>query len=205
MQRAFVVGLTGGIAGGKTAVSNILEEMGACVIDADVISREVIAPDTEGERQLKSRFPHAFKDGTLDRATLRETVFADKAELNALNAITHPLIMGETVRRIDACERDVVFLVVPLMFEAGFDKLCDYIVTVSANEKVRISRLMMRNNNITEQLAREMIAAQTDDEQRARLSDEVISNDGSYEELAARARELYRKICTMERTYRTEK
>lgn len=194
MKKPYVIGITGGIASGKSAVTGILEKLGAYIIDADVVSRAVTAEGSSGETLLKEAFPTAFEDGKLDRARLREIVFKDEAELKRLNGITHPLIKSELSRLIEASGRDRVFLTVPLMFETGCEKLCDYVVTVSADENVRIKRLMLRNTNITEEIARGILRAQADESERIARSDEVIFNDGSLGELEGKVVEFYNKV-----------
>lgn len=193
-MKKYVVGITGGIASGKSAVSGILEKKGAYIIDADVVARDVVAPGSEGERLLKAAFPRAYEGGTLDRKVLREEVFSDKNKLNRLNGITHPLIRREIEKRIENAPSEIVFLVVPLLFESGFDNLCDYIATVVSDEDKRIIRLKKRNNNITEELAQEIIRAQLSENERITRSDEVIVNNESLEKLEVRVNGFYEKI-----------
>ena len=177
MKTTYVIGITGGIAGGKTAVSNILAQKGEYIIDADVISREIIKHGTIGEQLLLEAFPEAFNNGVLNREMLREIVFNDEKKLKTLNDITHPLIRKEIEKRIKKADCDQVYLVVPLMFESGFNKLCDYIVTIVADEDIRIERLMKRNN-ISKELAKKIINSQSSDDERIAHADSVIINNG---------------------------
>lgn len=194
MKTTYVIGITGGIAGGKTAASDMLAKKGEQIIDADVISREVIEPGTKGERLLKEAFPEAFEGGSLDRGRLREIVFADEKKLQKLDEITHPLIRKEIEKRIAETDREQVYLVVPLMFESGFDALCDYIVTVVSDEDKRIKRLKARNNSITDELAERIVHSQVSECERVTRADGVIVNNDSRERLEERVNEFYEEI-----------
>ena len=194
MKTTYVIGITGGIAGGKTAVSDMLAKKGEQIIDADVISREVIEPGTKGERLLKEAFPEAFEGGSLVRGRLREIVFADEKKLQKLDEITHPLIREEIEKRIAETDREQVYLVVPLMFESGFDALCDYIVTVVSDEDKRIKRLKARNNSITDELAERIVHSQVSECERVTRADGVIVNNDSRERLEERVNEFYEEI-----------
>lgn len=194
MKTTYVIGITGGIAGGKTAVSDMLAKKGEQIIDADVISREIIEPGTKGERLLKEAFPEAFEGGSLDRGRLREIVFADEEKLQKLDEITHPLIREEIEKRIAETDREQVYLVVPLMFESGFDALCDYIVTVVSDEDKRIKRLKARNNSITDELAERIVHSQVSECERVTRADGVIVNNDSRERLEERVNEFYEEI-----------
>lgn len=194
MKTTYVIGITGGIAGGKTAVSDMLARKGEQIIDADVISREVTEPGTKGERLLKEAFPEAFEDGSLDRGRLREIVFADEKKLQKLDEITHPLIREEIEKRIAETDREQVYLVVPLMFESGFDALCDYIVTVVSDEDKRIKRLKARNNSITDELAERIVHSQVSECERVTRAHGVIVNNDSRERLEERVNEFYEEI-----------
>ena len=193
-MRPFVVGITGGIASGKSVVSALLEKKGLEIVDTDIVSREVTAPGTQGEKMLKAMFPFAFVDGVLDRKIMREATFSDKKQREKLNAITHPLIYNAVQKRIKECVQPVIVLVVPLLFETGGNKECDFTITVSANEQTRIKRVMERNNSITEEVARAIVNAQMSDEERASLADKVIYNDGSLQEIESEVEKLYYEI-----------
>lgn len=190
-MKKFVVGITGGIASGKTVMTDILASLGEYIIDADVVSRktqEFVKP------QLMSAFPDCFDGGELNRVALRNRVFSNKEELEKLNAITHPAIEGEMSRLIGESERSLVFVVAPILFETGWSKLCDYVVCVTAGGENRIERLKKRNNTITDEVARAIVAAQMSDEERERRSDEVVFNDGTIEQFNAKVLDFYRRI-----------
>ena len=188
-----VVGITGGIASGKTTVSDELARLGAKIIDADLISREVNEFE-ECKTALKAAFPSAFAGDRLDRVKLREIAFSTPEDTKKLNSITHPLIIRELKNRINATD-GVVFLVVPLMFETGCEKLCDEVITVSAEEKTRIKRLMARNTDITEELAKAIVSRQAGEEDRLARADRVIRNDGDLAEVKKEVKKVYEYYC----------
>ncbi len=188
-----VIGITGGIASGKTTVSDELARLGAKIIDADLISREVNEFE-ECKTALKAAFPSAFDGDRLDRVKLREIAFSTPEDTKKLNSITHPLIIRELKNRINATG-GVVFLVVPLMFETGCEKLCDEVITVSAEEKTRIKRLMARNTDITEELAKAIVSRQAGEEDRLARADRVIRNDGDLAEVKREVKKVYEYYC----------
>lgn len=188
-----VIGITGGIASGKTTVSDELARLGAKIIDADLISREVNKLE-ECKTALKAAFPSAFDGDRLDRVKLREIAFSTPEDTKKLNSITHPLIIRELKNRINATD-GIVFLVVPLMFETGCEKLCDEVITVSAEEKTRIKRLMARNTDITEELAKAIVSRQAGEEDRLARADRVIRNDGDLAEVKREVKKVYEYYC----------
>ena len=184
-----IVGLTGGIASGKSAAAEMFESAGAYIIDADVVARAV-ADGAECKSALKEQFPEAFCEGVLNRGYLRELVFADGAKLRKLNAITHPLICKEIKRLADRAAFGVVMIVAPLLYESGLDKLASVVITVSCSESERIKRLTARDS-INETLARKMISSQMSDAERENRADIVIRNGGSLAELRAQVIRIY--------------
>ena len=182
-----VVGLTGGIGTGKSAVSNILRRMGATVIDADEATRAVQARGSEGLRQLVEAFgPDILTpDGDLDRARLADLAFADPDARARLNGIVHPLVrqwMAE--RQQEAVERGdpVVVLDIPLLFEARGAGAFETVLLVYAPESAQLDRLV-RLRGMTEEQARARIAAQLPIEEKRRLATHVIENTGSLDDL----------------------
>ena len=188
-----VIGITGGIASGKTVVSDELKRLGAKIIDADVVSREA-SELKEYNDALKTAFPEAFDGDVLNRAKLREIAFSSSRNVKKLNSVTHPIIIRELKRKIREGE-ETVFLVVPLMYETGCDKLCDEVIVVSADEKTRIKRLMARNTDITEELAKNILSHQMSERERIKKADRVIYNDGDLSEVKAMAKEVYEYYC----------
>lgn len=188
-----VIGLTGGIACGKSVAAQMFEDAGAYIIDTDVISREV-SGGSEAKSALMREFGEAFKNGVLDRGALRKTVFENKEKLQKLNGIMHPLIKRQTERRIaeiiEAHPRGLVVVVAPLLFEAEFDKSVEKSVTVSCETSTRIERLIKRDN-ISYELALKMINSQLSDTEREQRADITITNNGSLAELRAQVGRIY--------------
>lgn len=174
-QASAVVGITGGIASGKTTATNALAAAGFTVIDADEIARAITAAGTPTERLLAAQFPQAAQGGTLNRKILREIISADGCAREKLNSITHPLIVSEVKRQISEASGDVV-LSAPLLFETGLNTLCATVVCVACPYAKQLQRLISRDG-VTEQSAAAMIAAQISDAERAARSDYVINSD----------------------------
>lgn len=179
-----LVGLTGGIASGKSTVSRRLEERGAVHIDADLLAREVVEPGTPALAEIQKRFGDGVisPDGRLDRAALGSIVFADPEALSALNGIVHPAVRQRTGELIaEAGERDpdaIVVYNVPLLVEAQVPHPFDLIVVTHAPREVRIDRLV-RLRGSSEQDARRRVDAQASDEERLARADIVIDTAGS--------------------------
>ncbi len=192
----FIVGLTGGIASGKSEVTKRFEGLGIAVADADIAAREVVAPDSPALAQISRRFGSAMllADGTLDRARLREHVFGNDAERRALEAITHPAIRARVREICEAADSPYAIAAVPLLAEAGGRAAypwLDRIVVVDAAEPVRHVRLLQRDS-IDAALATRMIQAQASRAQRLALADDVIVNDGHPEHLQPQVEALDR-------------
>jgi dephospho-CoA kinase len=181
-----MVGLTGGVGAGKSAVAALLAEHGAVIIDADQIAREVVEPGTPGSQAVVARFGPGVlaAEGTLDRAGLAAIVFADPAALADLNAIVHPLVRRRTDElKVAAPAGAIVVNEVPLLAEGTYKDTFDLIVVVEAAMAIRLQRLAQRG--LPADQARARIAAQATDEQRRAIADRVIVNDGTRDELAA--------------------
>lgn len=191
-KRKIVLGLTGGIASGKSAAAEMLRSAGAQIVDTDEISKAISAKD-EVTSLLSENFPSAAVGGKIDRRKLRGIVFSSAEERKKLEHIMHPLIRRETERQIGASGKNITVLVAPLLFEAGFDDLADVTVTVSCGDDERIRRLTARDN-ISEELAREMIAAQMTDSERETRADHTVRNDGSTARLRAEILRLYSEL-----------
>lgn len=189
------VGLTGGIASGKSAVAAQLTKLGAVVIDADVIARQVVEPGTEALERVRETFgPGVFAaDGSLDRAALGTVVFADQRERAKLNAILHPLIRAEADRQREEAIANGVQVVVediPLLVESDQLERFETIMVVQAPHDERIRRMIEdRGWDRADAVAR--MAAQATDEQRAAVADILVLNDGSIEDLNAKVTEIY--------------
>lgn len=192
-----IVALTGGIACGKSTLAEILRELGAPVIDADDISRNLTAPGGKALPALWETFGgDVFQDDhTLNRAALAARVFQDPEQLRKLNAVTHPLIIEQMQSEIERCRDSgatVVVLDVPLLFETGFDRLADETVCVSAPLPVQLERLMSRNG-LTEEQAMARIRSQMPLSEKEKRADRTISTDRPLEELRTLMNRLYRQ------------
>lgn len=182
-----LIGLTGNIASGKSEVAKMLAERGATVIDADELSREAVAPDTQALNDIVKRWGKDVlnEDGSLDRAALRQIVFADQHELDALNRIVHPGVTRLRDREIArARERgdQIVVCVIPLLFERNLAEEYDAIVLVDAPRPVRLER-MVTHRGLEETEAMNMIASQMPAELKRARADYCIENTGSIEDL----------------------
>jgi dephospho-CoA kinase len=191
------IGLTGGIGSGKSTVTGRLSELGAIVIDADAIAREVVEPGTPGLLQVVVRFGDEIlaADGTLNRAKLGSIVFADPEALADLNAIVHPLVGARTAELMTrAADDDVVVYDVPLLVENKLQDGFDAVLVVEAPLEARLKRLVGRG--LAEDDARSRIAAQATDEQRREVATVVLDNAGSVAELLEQVDDAYRRLTT---------
>ncbi len=204
MISVFVVGLTGGIAAGKSIVAARLAERGAAVVDADRLAREVVEPGTPGLAAIVDRFGEEVlqRDGRLDRAALGAIVFSDPAARRDLEAITHPAVQGLSQRRMrEAVATDparVVVYDVPLLVEARGVGEFDRVVVVHAPATMRIARLVsLRGMDPAE--ARKRVDAQATDEQRAAVADEIIDSSTSLESTGEQTDALYERLDALAR------
>ncbi|MBT8227343.1 MAG: dephospho-CoA kinase, long form [Dactylosporangium sp.] len=191
-----MVGLTGGIGAGKSAVAARLATHGAVLIDADQLSRAVVAPGTPGLAEVVALFGPAVlgEDGRLDRAAIGALVFGDRAARRALEAIIHPRVLARsTAIAAGVAEDAVVVNDVPLLVEAGLSAAYDVVVVVRAASELRIQRLL-RDRGLSEPEVLARMGTQATDQQRAAVADIVIDNDGSYEALLAAADEVWREL-----------
>lgn len=183
-----IIGVTGGIGSGKSAVSAILRDLGAAVVDADVIARNVTSSTGKAYDELVSHFGNDIvgENGEIDRQKLADIVFSDKAMLDALNSITHKHIaekLQDTVELLKSAGKwDVIVLDVPIPIEKGFIDLADEIWVVTAEKETRIKRVMERSGYTYEEVTDRMDSQPREDEY-LRLANEMIKNDGSIEEL----------------------
>jgi len=191
MAKTLVVGLTGGIGSGKSAVAERFAALGVPVIDTDLIAREQVAPGEPALEEIRATFGDDClqPDGTLDRAELRRRVFA-RPELRArLESILHPRIRDQVRRRIEAVAAPYCVVVVPLLVESGMVAMMDRVVVVDVPAALQVQRIVHRDGMGTE-LAERMVAAQTSREARLAVADHVIDNSGSPERLQPQVRAL---------------
>jgi dephospho-CoA kinase len=189
-----MIGLTGGIGSGKTAVARHLAELGAVVIDSDALAREVVAAGTSGRDEVVAEFGDAVlgPDGGLDRAALGRIVFADESARRRLEAIVHPRVRARAADIVATASPDAVVVNdVPLLVEANLAGNYQLVIVVLADEETRVRRLV-RDRGLTEADARSRIAAQATDEQRRAIADVVIVNDGTLDDLRAKVDGVWR-------------
>ena len=193
-----LIGLTGNIASGKSEVARMLADRGATLIDADVLAREAVEPDTQALKDIVKRWGKDVlkSDGSLDRGALRQIVFADQNELDALNRIVHPGVTRLRDREI-ARARDrgdqLVVCVIPLLFERNLVEEFDAIVLVDAPRPLRLERLV-RTRGLDETDAMNMIVSQMPAELKRARADYVIENNGSLEDLERDVDELWSSL-----------
>lgn len=196
----FVIGLTGGVAAGKTEVTRRFEALGITIADADVAARAVVAPGSDGLARIVAHFGSGIllADGQLDRAALRERIFRSAQERQALEAITHPAIRELLRQTCEQAASPYAIAAIPLLTEAGGRQQypwLDRILVVDAPVAVQHARLMQRDGT-TAELADRMIAAQASREERLALADDVVVNDGHPDHLQVEVERLdriYRK------------
>lgn len=187
------VGLTGGIASGKSTVSSILRELGAVVIDADQIAREVVAKGTPGLAAVVAAFgPQMLTpEGELDRPRMGALVFADEAKRRTLEGIVHPLVFERYAELEAAAPTDAIVVHdIPLLVESGRAAEFDAVIVVDAPEELQLER-MVRDRGWTEEDGRARIAAQATREQRRTVATYLIENTGTREDLRQRVTEVF--------------
>jgi dephospho-CoA kinase len=193
-----IIGLTGGIASGKSTVARVLEQEGVGIVDADQIAREVVAPGTDGLRAVVDAFGEAVlaQDGSLDRERLGAIVFADPQARLRLQAITHPRIGRLSAERLAALQASSVPYVVyeaALLVEVGGHKGLGALIVVAADEAQQVRRVMERDA-LSEEAARKRIAAQLPLARKVEVADYVLRNDGSLRELEAATLDLHKEL-----------
>ncbi|HNL52133.1 MAG TPA: dephospho-CoA kinase [Actinomycetota bacterium] len=189
------VGLTGGIGSGKSTVAQMFADLGAWVVDADAIAREVVAPGSEGLAELVERFGSQIltDNGDLDRAAVAAVVFSDPSARERLNAIVHPLIARRTTELIAAIPQDAVLVHdVPLLVELGMQATYDLVVVVDAPDDVRVQRLVQRG--LDEDDARARIAAQASRDERLAVADVIIENTGDLDDLRTQVKAAWPQV-----------
>ena len=173
----FIVGLTGGIGSGKTAVSDRFEKLGIRVVDADLCSRVVVEPGRPALAKIAEHFGADIlqADGTLNRAALRLKIFADADEKKWLESLLHPLIAEETFHQLAAADSAYVILASPLLIESQQNLICDRVLVVDVPKEIQLQRTMQRDNNDAETV-KSIMANQASREQRLGKADDVIEN-----------------------------
>lgn len=194
----YTVALTGGIASGKSAVSDRFAALGADVIDADLVSRELVAPGGAALAEITAAFGADVlaSDGSLDRRAMRAIVFADESRRRRLEGILHPRVRDILRERAQAGAAAYALLVIPLLVESGHYDWVDRVLVVDVPRELQHARLVARDG-ITPALADAMLDAQASRAQRLAIADDVITNDGTLADLDARVRLLHERYLAL--------
>lgn len=187
------IGLTGGIASGKSTVAGMFADLGVPVIDTDVIAREVVSPGQPALAEIREAFGAGViaADGTLDRAAMRSMVFGDAGARRKLEAILHPKIGKATRAQAEAAGGAYQVIVVPLLVESSLRGFVDRVLVVDCDERTQVARLLERDAESEEQ-ARRILAAQSTRDERLAIADDVISNEGNLDETRDQVEALHR-------------
>lgn len=194
MAKKYIVGLTGGIASGKTTVANLFAQYGVDLVDADVIAREVVSIGSDGLNAIKQHFGQGIllADNSLDRAALRAQVFNKPEQRLWLNNLLHPMIRQKMLDQVQASTSAYVIMVVPLLFENHLDSLVDTTLVVDIAPELQVSRTMQRDGVSKEQVEH-ILASQMTREQRLALADNIIDNQGEHEQLRSQVFRLHQQ------------
>lgn len=198
MSSALLVGLTGGIGSGKSAVCHEFERLGVPIVDADIVAREVVEPGSEGLRAVVEFFGEEILDsqGMLDRARLRQLVFEDDQKRVTLESILHPKIRERIREQLDAIETPYSIMCVPLLVEKrGYENI-DRILVIDCPVEIQISRVMKRDN-LTREQVEAIMKTQATREQRLRLADDIVENASDIESLREPVQILHTKYTTI--------
>lgn len=195
---AHIYGLTGGIAAGKSTVARLFQELGASVLDADQLAREVVLPGTEGLAEIRAAFGEEVlsEDGTLDRKKLGALVFGDDAKRRVLEQITHPRIAERSMQRmaeIATSDAPYGLYEAALLVEKGTHKMMAGLIVVAASDAIQEARVMARDG-LDAAGARARVASQMPQSEKVAVADWVIWNDGDKEALKARVLEVHQAI-----------
>lgn len=189
-----VVGLTGGIASGKSIVANMFTKLGAGLVDTDLVAREVVAPGEPGLAAVTKAFGNdvLLRSGELDRAALRRIVFADESKRRELETLLHPLIRARTLERLASLTTPYALVAVPLLVETSFGELVDRVLVVDCPESLQLERLT-RRDAIPRPEALAMVRAQTDRATRLRAAHDIVDNGGTMEGTQRQVEQLHRR------------
>jgi len=187
-----IIGLTGGIASGKTTVANLFIALGIDIVDADIVAREVVEPGTVALQEISSHFGAAVitPDGHLNRPALRELIFSNQQAKVWLNNLMHPLIRNAIIEQLQATKSPYAILVAPLLLENKMQSLVSRVLVIDADEKKQIERTIQRDA-VDEVQTRSIISAQIARPQRLALADDVIKNNGMINDLTNDVKKLH--------------
>ena len=189
-----VIGITGGIASGKSSVSTFIRELGFSVIDADVVAREVVEPGEEAYHEIVKEFGESIlmPEGDINRATLGDLIFHNEDKRLKLNSIVHPAVrkrMRELAEKAFQDGAETVFMDIPLLFESKLTFMVEKTLLVYVDEEIQLARLMKRNN-LSEKDALARIASQMPLKEKKALADAVVDNNGDLEETKEQVRQV---------------
>ena len=190
-----VIGVTGGIASGKSNVCNVIKELGYPVIDCDKITKELSEINKPIYNAILNNFGNDFllEDDNLDKKRISKLVFSDPSKKMLLDSITHPIIKDEVLRQLSLYESGLVFVEIPLLYEAKFDSICDKVICVFLSKKKQVERLIEREG-IDEDYALKKIHSQMDLYMKKSLADYVIDSKGSFEETKLQVENIINKL-----------
>ena len=190
----FRVGLTGGIASGKTIVADFFAALGAGIVDTDQVARDVVAPGQPGLEAVRQAFGADVisASGELDRRAMRAVIFSEPAARRKLESLLHPLIRARTLGKLQRLRTPYAVVVVPLLVETGFGRLVDRVAVVDCPRDIRLGRLMARDG-LDRNQAESMMSAQANRQARLAAADDIIDNGGTRESTRLRVQQLHRR------------
>ena len=193
--KKYIVGLTGGLASGKSTIAQILIERGFDVIDADEVARDVVKPGSASLEKIVKRWGIQIlnDDGSLNRKKLASIVFKDKSQREELEKILHPEILNRMIQLAENSADEIVILVVPLLFEEQLDEWCDFTVSLTAPDEVRIERAM-KKHKISREMVQDRMKTQLSEKKRNSKADYVVNTDCTIEEIQSKVDNLINKI-----------
>ena len=195
---SWILGLTGGIGSGKSAISAMFKELGIQVVDADIVAREVVEPGSTGLEKITEHFGEEIltTDGSLDRAKLRAIIFADESQKQWLNNLLHPLIRESMLAQLQQATSQYVILVAPLLFENGLDQFCDHTLLIDVPVEVQITRTTARDN-ISIELTKQIIASQMPRADKQQKATDTLDNNRLLSEVKIDVQKLHEKYLTL--------
>lgn len=194
----YIVGLTGGIGSGKTTVANLFAELGITLIDADIIARELVAPNSKGHQLIVDKFGQQIllSDGQLNRKKLREHVFNHNDDRIWLNNLLHPMVRNEMLLQAKTAITPYAIMVIPLLFENGLETIVDRVLVVDLSETLQLERTSIRDQTEKDQV-KAIVKHQINREQRLAKANDIINNQGQIAALKTQVLALHEKYLTL--------
>lgn len=204
-----VVGLTGGIGSGKSTIANLFhDQFGVNIVDADLVAREVVKPETEGLKAITEHFGQEIltNDGQLNRVVLRERIFSTPSEKEWINNLLHPLIRQSICQQLENVRSDYALLVVPLLVENHWQNMVDRLLVIDVKPETQIARTRQRDG-VSDNQVHSILASQASREERLLYADDVINNDALLDEqvkqkLLSQVTVLHKKYLALSHSYR---